>query len=541
MLPPGLLAAAPAVATRAALVVLDLQADFVEADSAVVGRCVALAARLRRAAVQVVWVRTAFGSPRAACDPAAGALLVEDSESESESESSSENEDTKDERARNNDAVLAAPCALAGEFVPAVQEAIAAGDTVHVKTHYSALQTPALLRACRAQLVTTLYLAGALSHVSVHATAVDAARHGFAVVLVADCLAFASPARHRAALARMHGLLGIAGVPAAEIMREEEEEEEKEEQNNNQDQTALAQALAGLGLDDTTTTTTTYGAGDSRLVTGLALDAAAFATLRQETAWQPMRHRAGPVPRLVAVQAVPDAATGGVPLYRHPADALPPVQQPFSPAVAAIARVVEGVLGHPVNHALLQRYRSPADAIADHADKTLDMAPGSSVANVSLGAERVLVLRPKPVPAAGTEHARRPPAQRVPLPHNSVFVLGPATNRAWQHAVRPDRRPPHVKTPAERACGGERVSLTFRRIATFTHPTTHAIWGQGATAKSPAHAQPAVHGPSDAADRLVRAFGRENRHADFDWAAEYGAGFDVVNLGGEHTEASDQG
>ncbi|KAI2128345.1 hypothetical protein LOZ29_006398, partial [Ophidiomyces ophidiicola] len=353
MLPPGLLAAAPAVATRAALVVLDLQADFVEADSAVVGRCVALAARLRRAAVQVVWVRTAFGSPRAACDPAAGALLVE----ESESESSSENEDTKDERDRNNDAVLAAPCTLAGEFVPAVQAAIAAGDTVHVKTHYSALQTPALLRACRAQLVTTLYLAGALSHVSVHATAVDAARHGFAVVLVADCLAFASPARHRAALARMHGLLGIAGVPAAEIMREEEENNNNDDdQDQTADGEALAQALAGLGLDDAraatagtaaTATTTTYGAGDSRLVTGLALDPAAFATLRQDTAWQPMRHRAGPVPRLVAVQAVPDAATGGLPLYRHPADALPPVQQPFSPAVAAIARVVEGVLGHP--------------------------------------------------------------------------------------------------------------------------------------------------------------------------------------------------
>ena len=53
----------------------------------------------------------------------------------------------------------------------------------------------------------------------------------------------------------------------------------------------------------------------------------------------------------------------------------------------------ERVAGHPLNHCLIQLYRSSADYISEHADKTLDQVHGTHVVNVSFGASREMVLR----------------------------------------------------------------------------------------------------------------------------------------------------
>ena len=39
--------------------------------------------------------------------------------------------------------------------------------------------------------------------------------------------------------------------------------------------------------------------------------------------------------------------------------------------------------------------RSGADNIREHADKTLDLKPNAPIVNVSLGSERLMILRPK--------------------------------------------------------------------------------------------------------------------------------------------------
>jgi 2OG-Fe(II) oxygenase superfamily len=212
------------------------------------------------------------------------------------------------------------------------------------------------------------------------------------------------------------------------------------------------------------------------------------------------------------------------------------------------------VLQHPVNHVLIQLYRTGADYISEHSDKTIDVVRGSRIVNVSLGARRTMTLRTKKDSAQqegqGDDEdgsigvggvVRR--TERVPLPHNSLFVMGLATNARWMHSVHTDKRPEDTKDPAER---GPRISLTFRHIGTFlTPPSSTAvgddsssspmapqqqfIFGQGATGKTHTEARPVVHG-GEQAERLLAAFGAENHESEFDWDKAYGEGFDVLHF-----------
>ncbi|OJD09924.1 hypothetical protein AJ78_08856 [Emergomyces pasteurianus Ep9510] len=295
-----------------------------------------------------------------------------------------------------------------------------------------------------------------------------------------------------------------------------------------------------LGPDDS------IGEGDSRIIYDLSLSPNTFQLLREEVNWQKMYHMSGQVPRLVAVQGAVKS-DNSIPIYRHPADESPPLL-PFSKTVNAVRQVVEKHLGHPLNHVLIQLYRDGQDRISEHSDKTLDIVRGSYICNVSLGAQRTMTLRTKSSAKAGLPSTDAAAAaadtcetiskegsigrqtQKVPLPHNSLFILGEETNMRWLHAIRADKRPESEKSPEELAFGGQRISLTFRHIGTFIHPETDTIWGQGAVSKAKEAAGKVIHGNSAETERMIRAFGQENQQSEFDWEHHYGQGFDVVNF-----------
>ena len=121
-------------------------------------------------------------------------------------------------------------------------------------------------------------------------------------------------------------------------------------------------------------------------------------------------------------------------------------------------------------------------------------------------------------------------SQRIKLPHNSVFVLGPQSNREWLHGVRADKRPGQEKTEEEKAFGGERISITFRQIGTFMNKNKKIIWGSGAKQKTKSKANKISPRDNAQMEAMINAFGKENHDSNFDWDAEYGSGFDVVNL-----------
>ena len=164
--------------------------------------------------------------------------------------------------------------------------------------------------------------------------------------------------------------------------------------------------------------------------------------------------------------------------------------------------------------------------------QTLDIVRDSAIVNMSIGAQRVMTLRTKK--SNRTSGVDSPTTsrqtQKIPMPHNSVFVLGSKTNMHWLHGVRADKRPIQQKSEEEMSFGGERISLTFRQIGTFTNSNNKKIWGQGARKKSPSSAGRVRTGDDEEMEAMVMAFGRENHQSDFDWQAEYGQGFDVINL-----------
>jgi hypothetical protein len=258
-----------------------------------------------------------------------------------------------------------------------------------------------------------------------------------------------------------------------------------------------------------------------------------------------MSHVGGEVPRLVAVQGTvsPD---GSVPIYRHPADESPPLK-PFTSTVLQLKEAVEKHLNHTVNHVLIQYYRTGRDYISEHSDKTLDIDRLSYIANLSLGAQRTMVFRtkraykaikhtpsasfssPSPGPSSTEPHARE--IQRAKLPHNSLVRMGLYTNKRWLHAIKQDKRLDRDKSEEELAFESARISLTFRKIATFLDKEEQRIWGQGAKGKGREEAGKVVNGKTDESEKLRFAFGTENHEEGFDWMVHYGEGFDVLHMG----------
>ncbi|CEJ92215.1 hypothetical protein VHEMI07877 [[Torrubiella] hemipterigena] len=279
-----------------------------------------------------------------------------------------------------------------------------------------------------------------------------------------------------------------------------------------------------------------FGQGDCHLVQNLlspGLETGIFEKLKDEVNWMRMSHQGGEVPRLVAVQGH-IGTDGSVPIYRHPADESPPLTQ-FTPTVLAIKEETEKQLGHPLNHVLIQLYRDGTDYISEHSDKTLDISHGSYIANVSVGAQRTMILRtkrtkrdPSRVHDEDEDGARQ--SQRINLPHNSLLKMGLQTNMKWLHAIRQDKRADRDKTPDELAYGSARISLTFRRISTFMSQDGSIIWGQGATSKTRDAAKSTISGDVPEAIAMLKAFGRENHSSNFDWQDAYGAGFDVLHI-----------
>lgn len=200
-----------------------------------------------------------------------------------------------------------------------------------------------------------------------------------------------------------------------------------------------------------------------------------------------------------------------------------------------IRQAAEAVVGHELNHALIQLYRAGTDFISEHSDKTLDIRPDSFIVNASFGAERVMRLRTKrPQNTPSTERSTQDPqprtTHRVRLPHNSALLMSLETNAQYLHSINADKRPASELTLTEKAYDGQRISLTFRHIGTYLDAKSEYIWGQGATGKEREDARKVINGDAREVEKLVRGFGAENAAAEVAWVEWYGGGSDVLHL-----------
>jgi alkylated DNA repair dioxygenase AlkB len=175
--------------------------------------------------------------------------------------------------------------------------------------------------------------------------------------------------------------------------------------------------------------------------TWLAPDEAdeALAALRDELTWEQREivlfGRRILQPRLIA--------WAGDLGYRYSGQTLEP--RAFTPTAGRLLARVRAQTGVPFNHVLANRYRSGDDSMGLHADDEPELGPDPLVAIVSLGAARRLVVKPR------RKHDRE--RHDLELGPGALLVMGGTCQRHYVHGV-----------PRQAGTGGERISLTFRRL-----------------------------------------------------------------------------
>lgn len=133
-------------------------------------------------------------------------------------------------------------------------------------------------------------------------------------------------------------------------------------------------------------------------------------------------------------------------------------ENPWHPAVRALADRVGEAFAFEVTNCLMNRYTTGENTIGWHADDVEILAPATCIAIVSLGAPRTLQLRGgEGEPFSYT---------RLPLEHASLLVMSQALQLTHKHCIK---REPGA---------GERISLTFRHLTHAPPPITTPRWGE---------------------------------------------------------------
>ncbi len=119
----------------------------------------------------------------------------------------------------------------------------------------------------------------------------------------------------------------------------------------------------------------------------------------------------------------------------------PRTPHPFNDPLTAVRKACEAHVGQLFNGALVNLYRSGADAMGWHSDDEPINGINPVIASISLGAERRFDLR----------HKRTREVVSAILPHGSLLVMSGACQTNWHHRI--------AKTTREIE---PRINITFR-------------------------------------------------------------------------------
>jgi hypothetical protein len=177
-----------------------------------------------------------------------------------------------------------------------------------------------------------------------------------------------------------------------------------------------------------------------------------------------------PLPRLQNLQA--DLSEDLIPIYRYPGNYRGDEWQTFewSPTSLRIKSAVESnlLVEQSMNHCVTNYYRDGKDFIQHHSDKDLDLNREGVIVSVSLGDERILELKRRAEPRDVTQ---------IKLPHRSMLVLGPKTNKEFTHSILQKEEEEDDDSAA--AAKKIRASLTLRECKTFMDLKSGRMFGAG--------------------------------------------------------------
>ena len=93
-----------------------------------------------------------------------------------------------------------------------------------------------------------------------------------------------------------------------------------------------------------------------------------------------------------------------------------------------VGTALQPLVTQTMNHCVTNLYRDGNDFIAHHSDKDLDLNREGVNVSVSLGDERIMELKRRSEPKD---------VILIRLPHRSMLVLGPKTNKQFSHSILP--------------------------------------------------------------------------------------------------------
>ncbi|KAI9685330.1 MAG: hypothetical protein M1820_010823, partial [Bogoriella megaspora] len=132
-------------------------------------------------------------------------------------------------------------------FKPYIDES---QDILVTKPKYSAFSDTSLLLTLRTKLVTEIYVCGVLTNMSVYATAMDAARHGFHINILEDCVGYRHRPLHEESIRQMQDLMGATMVNSLELHQPQESASEYDSVRLNKDRDSIEGALESLTLGE---------------------------------------------------------------------------------------------------------------------------------------------------------------------------------------------------------------------------------------------------------------------------------------------------
>lgn len=118
---------------------------------------------------------------------------------------------------------------------------------------------------------------------------------------------------------------------------------------------------------------------------------------------------------------------------------------PWNSTLLDIKTRIEALTGNSYNSVLLNYYRDQNDGMGMHSDDERELGRQPAIASLSLGEERVFLLKHKSRKDLKTT--------RLPLPCGSLLLMSGDTQRHWKHGIAKTRHP----------CG-PRINLTFRKV-----------------------------------------------------------------------------
>ena len=118
---------------------------------------------------------------------------------------------------------------------------------------------------------------------------------------------------------------------------------------------------------------------------------------------------------------------------------------PWTPALLDIKRRVETLVNHQFNSVLLNYYRDQNDSMGMHSDDERELGPEPAIASLSLGEDRIFLLK----------HKSRKDLKTVKLTLSAgcLLLMQGQTQQYWRHGIN-----------KERLVCGPRINLTFRTI-----------------------------------------------------------------------------